>query len=383
MRRRRSSRTVAGEPRTGSNEGGWGGRTRTCIWRLQRPLPYQFGDAPRRRDVAAGGMLPAALRGARPRARQAAAGLSATSRSPRPRRRRAEPRDRPRRARAARPRRRRTPPRRCPTSPTARAPRRRAARAARAIGGQSRAAAASRSLWRRAASARSSASRRGARGAGAPRPASTRPRGVEGAEHLRGGERDARMRERSASAGTPAAGSRRSPIPVTQAGRGSRKNGTSAPSPSAISRAPPAGDAPGKRARGRAAPRPRRSSRRRARRRRACAWSRPDRRRARRSRRARGTPRAARTARLLAPAGTPAAAARDGERDRRASRSASSTASASGPAEIERQEQALELVVAVGAPPDDAQPEVDLGGRGEAQRAAMSLSAVARRRGGA
>ena len=25
---------------------GWGGRTRTSRWRLQRPLPYQFGDAP-------------------------------------------------------------------------------------------------------------------------------------------------------------------------------------------------------------------------------------------------------------------------------------------------------------------------------------------------
>src|SRR5574338_197193 len=25
---------------------GWGGRTRTCMWRLQRPLPYQLGDAP-------------------------------------------------------------------------------------------------------------------------------------------------------------------------------------------------------------------------------------------------------------------------------------------------------------------------------------------------
>jgi hypothetical protein len=34
---------------------------------------------------------------------------------------------------------------------------------------------------------------------------------------------------------------------------------------------------------------------------------------------------------------------------------------------VEGQEQALEQVVAVGAPPDDAQPEVQLGRRGEAE----------------
>jgi hypothetical protein len=38
-----------------------------------------------------------------------------------------------------------------------------------------------------------------------------------------------------------------------------------------------------------------------------------------------------------------------------------------GPGRIQREEQALEQVVAVCAAPDDAEPEVQLRGRGEAQ----------------
>jgi hypothetical protein len=38
-----------------------------------------------------------------------------------------------------------------------------------------------------------------------------------------------------------------------------------------------------------------------------------------------------------------------------------------GPGRIQRQEQALEQVIAVGAAPDDAEPEVQLRGRGEAE----------------
>ena len=226
------------------SEGGWGGRTRTYIGRLQRPLPYQLGDAPRRQTVSFGKSGCYRHEGRR-QAVTARPSWRSRTRARRARGRSALPRRRARR----RSRRRRRPPSRCPTCPPRARPLRTSARSSAAMRGQSLTAEASRSLRTRAAQ------RARSRSSGTVERGERRRRGRVGMARLRVArvhvlrpERDARVDHQERELGgalRPAA--MRSPIPLTSAGRGSRKKGTSAPRPSAASRSASAETARGRR----------------------------------------------------------------------------------------------------------------------------------------
>ena len=262
---------------------GWGGRTRTCRWRLQRPLPYQFGDAPASSQLrlagadAAGSRPPP--RGLPRRARLSGFAVVATrsqagAGSERPRRGRAAAGSRTRRRRvgaAARHRR-----------PRARRAARSSARS-RAIGGTQPQRRGLEVVVEqlRAGAARASPSRR-AEGRGAivgagPRPAPASPQRVVGPEDLRAcASGSPGLREQRAPAtGTPGAAARsRSPIPRdpgrprVEEERARRRRAAAR----ALRSRP--GSASGRSAAERAQHgAPRRSTRRRARRRPACACS--------------------------------------------------------------------------------------------------------------